>query len=160
MSGNSTSESVETQTTEPLILQKHPSSLNLPPLLFPTMPIPPGIRYLSHAFLLCIPISIFGYLVLSILIKYLDLGATTPQWRVILLALLTRPFYSFVLLFWNSYAISSDARRNGAQLVPQVRDPWPGGMSLVSAMVKSFKSGYPGWYLSTPCSQTKCKYFI
>ena len=46
---------------------------------------------------------------------------------------------------------------NGAVLVPQVKD---GGLSIITAMVKSVMSGYPGGYFHPIFCKPQMAYFL
>ncbi|RDB15427.1 hypothetical protein Hypma_004172 [Hypsizygus marmoreus] len=108
------------------------------------MNLPPGLQYLTQALVLSFPSSFVVYLILSVLVKNLDLETAVPTWIVIVVALSSRPLFLVASSFWSEYSNVVDAKRRGAALVPQVSDSWPGGFSIVAAMVKNFKTGHPG----------------
>ncbi|KAF8075855.1 cytochrome P450 [Lyophyllum atratum] len=114
------------------------------------MHIPPGLRYLSQIAVSCLPASILTYAILTVLVGR---GTSIPGWLVRVSALLSRPAYLIISHFWSEVSKRAEARRRGALVVPQVDDPWPGGLSIIAAMVKNFKTGYPGDIFREWCEQ-------
>ena len=104
--------------------------------------LPPGPLYLSRLIAHSIPPTVVGYIVLRELVKHFDFAISNTL--LVIAALFTRPTYAILSSVWCDWSNWLDARRKGAVIVQNVRDPWPGGLGVVAAMVKSFKSGYPG----------------
>ncbi|KAF5371946.1 hypothetical protein D9615_008111 [Tricholomella constricta] len=105
------------------------------------MSLPPGPRYLLQLAFPCLPPSIAVYVILNV---FVTRGASIPCWFIALSALLSRPAFLLVCHFLSEMSNWVDARRKGALMVPRVYDRWPGGLSIVAAMVKNFKTGGPG----------------
>ncbi|KAG5353626.1 hypothetical protein C0989_004307 [Termitomyces sp. Mn162] len=103
--------------------------------------LPPGLHYLVRLILSWIIVSCTAYVFLDVFSR---LGAPISNRVAIASALLFNPVFLFASYVWNVHSASAEARRTGSLMVPQVHDPWPLGLSLMAAMVKSFKSGYPG----------------
>ena len=104
--------------------------------------LPPGPLYLSRLIAHSIPPSVVGYIILRVLVKHFNFGISFSL--LVIAALFTRPTCAILSSIWSDWSNWLDAKRQGAVIVQHVRDPWPGGLGVVAAMVKSFKSGYPG----------------
>lgn len=114
--------------------------------------LPPGLRYLALLLLPWLATSCVTYTFLDVFSR---LGAPISHRAAIVSAFLSRPVFLIASYVWNVQKSSFETRRTGSIAVPQVYDPWPLGLSLTTALVKSFKSGYPGWCLRlSPCSIT------
>jgi hypothetical protein len=103
------------------------------------MSLPPGPLFLLRLALQNLPTSIALYGGSRLAVFYL--GVATPVWLTIITALSAQLILLAVMSHWRAYRNRSDAVANGAVLVPQVQDS---GLSTISAMVESLKSGYPG----------------
>ncbi|KAF9460985.1 cytochrome P450 monooxygenase pc-3 [Collybia nuda] len=107
-----------------------------------TMNIPPGIVYIAQTLLILLPFSGLSYLGINLAANYA--GYILPVWLIVLLSLLSRPLWLITLRYRVQFSHRSEAAKRGAALIPHVHDKWPGGFSITSAMVNSFKTGYPG----------------
>ncbi|KAG6808866.1 hypothetical protein H0H92_002528 [Tricholoma furcatifolium] len=110
--------------------------------MIPGHRVPPGLYYLARLFL---PWTITYFTVSVLLRESIRLfGAPIPGWAIGVSAILCRPVYLVIMHIWKTCITVVEVRRTGSLVVPQVYDPLPFGLSLVSAMVKSFKTGFPG----------------
>ena len=103
------------------------------------MGLPPGPLFLSRLALRSLPTSVALYGSIRLLVYHLSLAI--PAWLTIVMALLTQLSLLVSMSHWRSYRDRSAAVANDAVLVPQVQE---GGLSIMSTMVKSVVSGYPG----------------
>lgn len=102
--------------------------------------IPPGLGYLAHVLPLLTFPSLFVYGILS----YLPLRQGFPTWLSVVISLLAQPFALSVVYLCRKHLATKDAHTRGAVIMPQVQDKWPGGLTLLSELLTSFKDGYPG----------------
>ncbi|KAJ7031138.1 cytochrome P450 [Mycena alexandri] len=111
------------------------------------MEIPPGLAHLARILPPTLLPCAATYFVLSRVPPLLDLGLL-PLWSRVLCAVVAQPVLAY---FYNEYQQARDAASLGAMRIPVVYDKWPGGLSLISKMVKSFNEGYPGDFLEEWC---------
>jgi hypothetical protein len=71
-------------------------------------------------------------------------GITTPTWLAVSLSLFALPVTSIAKGYWRNYCDRRDAEAQGAVLIPQLQDKWPGGLSIIAAIANGLKTGYPG----------------
>lgn len=103
--------------------------------------LPPGPVYLARFLARAIPPSIAAYTSFIFIPHYFHVAV--PQELALFATFFAYPAYILLSVVWTNVINRMDARRKGAVMLPKVPD-WPGGFGVVKAMVKSFKSGYPG----------------
>ncbi|KAJ3512922.1 hypothetical protein NLJ89_g3244 [Agrocybe chaxingu] len=108
------------------------------------MAIPPGPRYLFSLlpFFLGPPAVVYAGLRLA----DTCLGLVVPTWVTVAAVVLARPFLSIFQRYYTRYKDRKAAAANYASIVPHVEEKRPnfGGLSIMSALVKDLKTGYPG----------------
>ena len=72
------------------------------------------------------------------------MGIDFSNYVLICASIVALPLALLVTVVYSDYANNRDAAALGAVLPPQVRDKWPGGLSLLSRFIDNFKRGYPG----------------
>jgi hypothetical protein len=100
------------------------------------MELPPGPLYLLRLLLGILPTTIASYGLLRLLAFYREMAQ--PTWLSIVIVLSIKPI---VMVYWRQYRNRVEAAANGADLAPQVQG---GSISVIQALEKSMKSGYPG----------------
>ncbi|KAJ7174420.1 cytochrome P450 [Mycena filopes] len=114
------------------------------------MDVPPGLAHLARILPLTLLPCTATYILLSRVPPLLDLGLL-PLWSRVLIAVLAQPVGVIVAYLYEDYRQSREAASLGAERIPVVYDKWPGGLSLIAKMAKSFKEGYPGDFLQEWC---------
>ncbi|KAJ7755198.1 cytochrome P450 [Mycena metata] len=113
------------------------------------MEIPPGLAHLARILPPALLPCAVTYFFLSRVPLLLDWGVL-PLWSRVLGTIVAPPIVAYV---YNEYQQAREAASLGAVRLPVVYDRWPGGLSLISKMAKSFKEGYPGDFLEEWCEQ-------
>jgi hypothetical protein len=104
------------------------------------MQLPPGPSHLLHLLLRkLLPAIVTWYVIFRLLAFYI--GVVLPAWLVIIAALSIQPAVS---VYWRKYRHRVEAAANGAAFVPEVKES---SFSIIKAMQKSMKSGYPGQFV-------------
>jgi hypothetical protein len=106
------------------------------------MSIPPGITYSFQR----LPHLLFPPLLICFSNKLSGtyLGIDFSNYVLICASIVALPLALLITVVYSDYANNRDAAALGAVLPPQVRDKWPGGLSLLSRFIDNFKRGYPG----------------
>jgi hypothetical protein len=109
------------------------------------MELPPGLVYLAEVLPLTLFPSAVTYAFLSRILPLLDLGVPPLSlWARILVTLFAPPVGIILVHFYKEWQNTRDAAARGATPIPVVYDKWPGGLSLIASVLKSFTAGYPG----------------
>lgn len=106
------------------------------------MHIPPGILYLSQRLPALLAPATFTYICASVACPYF--GFHVSKYIVLLMCLLALPVALLVSVMYDDYLNARHANGLGAVMPPQVRDRWPGGLSLLAKGLRHAKAGYPG----------------
>ncbi|KAF8317441.1 cytochrome P450 monooxygenase pc-3 [Clavulina sp. PMI_390] len=109
------------------------------------MPLPPGIVYLLSV----LPkLAAPPLLVYAVSLRYDEAGASTipssSGWLRLLLVVLATPATVYALALWKSLSYRLQARRLGAEMLPQVRGKWyiPADMDLLVHLISAVKWDY------------------
>lgn len=104
--------------------------------------IPPGVPFLVRnlAALSVPPIIVFG--ATRILRNHLDL--ILPGWLVVILSILSIPFFAAIKIWHKNYTMRQSAARLGATFPPQWQGKLPGNFDLLKELLNGFRYGYPG----------------
>ncbi|KAJ7833278.1 cytochrome P450 monooxygenase pc-3 [Mycena leptocephala] len=118
------------------------------------MELPPGLIYLAEVLPLTLFPSAVTYAFLSRISPLIDLGVPPLSlWTRILVTLFAPPVCGILVHFYKKYQNTRDAAARGATPIPVVYDKWPGGISLITSVLKSFTAGYPGDFLQDWCER-------
>ncbi|KAJ7208982.1 cytochrome P450 monooxygenase pc-3 [Mycena pura] len=107
------------------------------------MEIPPGLSYLVRVLPLTLLPCAATYAVLTHILPFLTSGAL-PLWSRVAAALLAQPAGVFLSDLYEEHRQARDAASRGAVRMPVIHDKWPLGLSVLSALKESVRSGYPG----------------
>ncbi|KAJ7485209.1 cytochrome P450 monooxygenase pc-2 [Mycena galericulata] len=107
------------------------------------MEIPPGLEYLARVLPLTLLPCAVTFAFLNNVLPLLELGPL-PLWSRVLAAIMAQPASVVIGYIYNEYQQARDAASRGAAPIPLVHDKWGGlGLTLVSEMMNSFRTGYP-----------------
>ncbi|KAJ7216076.1 hypothetical protein GGX14DRAFT_562515 [Mycena pura] len=107
------------------------------------MEVPPGLSYLVRILPLPLLPCAATHAVLTYILPLLTSGAL-PPWSRVAAALLAQPAGVFLSDLYEKHRQAGDAAASGAVRMPVIHDKWPLGLSVLSALKESVRSGYPG----------------
>ncbi|KAJ7475136.1 cytochrome P450 [Mycena galericulata] len=128
-------------------IEKQNLNHHLDPEPSAAMEIPPGLGYLARVLPLTLLPCAVTFAFLSSVLPLLELGPL-PLWSRVLAAIMAQPAAVVIGYIYNEFQQARDAESRGAAPIPVVHDKWHGlGLTLVSEMMNSFRTGYPGDFL-------------
>lgn len=109
-----------------------------------SMEIPPGIRFLARVLptLAAPPTLVFCILRLFQFYQ----AFAIPTWATILACVIAQPALAIASAYYTRHSDRADAAARGADLISEVHDRWPGGVSIIATIVRGLQSGYPGLF--------------
>ena len=110
---------------------------------------PPGPSFILRRLFSWEAVSYSGFVyLLSVGTK--KAGANVPLWAIISSSVVTLPALFLVQSQLDHWRNQRKARALGGRLVPTVPTKWLGGVDLIAAMIRVFKTGYIGELSPTP----------
>lgn len=100
--------------------------------------LPPGIVYLAQH----LPYFFFPPGVVYALLTVFEVAL--PRWARFICYALSFPLSLMIQVQCMDFINSRSARKLGAVIPPRIGDPSLGGVFSLLALIKAFKSGYPG----------------
>ncbi|KAF8893049.1 cytochrome P450 monooxygenase pc-3 [Infundibulicybe gibba] len=105
------------------------------------MELPPGPRYLLQYSPRYLATSLLVFISLHTVTN--SFGISLPTSLLILVSSCARPGATLIREYYQSIQDERNAARLGAEIAPMVRSRLPGGIDLISNMIKNQKGGHP-----------------